>query len=288
MLDEATTGIAVRLDALPPLGAAPRPPGLAFDPGTLQPFDAQGLLRAAEIGMLPEGRLELMVRALSHRLGLPAGTWAGDTVTLPTLDRPAAAWDDVARAAGTPFEPRAAGAGFLRRVRSVFSEEIAGPDGPAPGARQALEMAVPARHGTWTVALLAACRDAAGRILVGVERRLLPAAQLRFGDAAVAGVPAWRVAVLPDAADPLRAAAASASGCIPDLLVRLGAPYHPSLGITPERVQPFVVAADAVPPALNDTLSYVALDAILARAGEVRDGHLLIAAFRLAGMTAAP
>lgn len=287
MVDEATRGIAVRLDALPPLRPAPRPPGLDFDAGTLQPFDAQGLLRAAEIGMLPEGRLELMIRALSRRLGLPCGNWVGEAFTPPVADLAASAWEAVAAPGGAPFVRHEAGAGFLRRVRSVFSEELLGAAGPLPGALQALEMAIPARHGTWTVSVLAACRDAAGQILVGVERRLLPAAQLRFGDAALPCVPAWRVAVLPDAPDPLLAAAAQAAGCAPGSLTPLGAAYHPSLGITPERVQPFVVSAAALPPAQRATLAFVSLESILARAGEVRDGHLLIAAFRLAGMVGA-
>jgi SAM-dependent methyltransferase len=287
MLDETSKGIAVRLDTLPPVKPAPRPPGLAFDAGQLQAFDAQGLLRAAEIGMLPEGRLELMVRALAHRLGLPCGSWVGDTIVLAPADVVARPWEDIARPAGTPFAPRDTGTGFLRRVRSLFCEELAGPDGPAPGARQALEMAIPARHGTWTVSVLAACHGTADRVLVGIERRVLPAAQLRFGDAALPCVPAWRLSVLPDDADPLLAGAAQAAACPPQALVRLGAPYHPSLGITPERVQPFVVPAHSLPPERRAGLDFVALDEILAGAGAVRDGHLLIAAFRLASMIGA-
>ena len=69
--------------------------------------------------------------------------------------------------------------------------------------------------------------------------------------------------------------------------MRLGAPYYPSLGITPERVQPFVVAASALPRELRESLSFVPLRHILSHADSVRDGHLLIAAFRLAGMTGA-
>ena len=137
-------------------------------------------------------------------------------------------------------------------------------------------MAIPTRHGTWTVSVLPACRDATGRALIGIERRTLPSAQLRFGDAALPCVPAWRVAVLPDAPDPLLTAAADAAGCAPDALIRLGAAYHPSLGITPERVQPFVVAAGALPPAHRAALTFVPLDDVLARARDVRDGHLLI------------
>ena len=287
IVDEATKGFAVRLDDLPPLGPAPRPAGLDFDAGTLQPFDAQGLLRAAEIGILPEGRLELMIRALSHRLSLPCGNWVGETFAPAAGDVATAAWEEVARPCEVPFVPEHNGAGFLRRVRSLFSEELHGPDGPVPGARQALEMAIPARHSTWTVSILAVCGDTAGQILIGIERRILPAAQLRFGDAALPRVPAWRVAVLPDAADPLLMAAAHAAGCAPESLTRLGAAYHPSLGITPERVQPFVVPATALPSTQRAALAFVSLDSVLARAGEVRDGHLLIAAFRLAGMIGA-
>ena len=52
-------------------------------------------------------------------------------------------------------------------------------------------------------------------------------------------------AKLGQVAQPLRAAAAASAGCTSDALTALGAPYHPSLGITPERVQPFVVPASA-------------------------------------------
>ncbi|TWT15030.1 trans-aconitate 2-methyltransferase [Reyranella sp. CPCC 100927] len=284
MVDEATQGIALHLPDLPASGPAPRPPELAFDAGTLQSFDAQSLLRAAEVGMLPEGRLELMIRALSHKLDLPTGVWAGESFTPSAIDLAVTPWDEIARPAGTPFAPTNNSTGFLRRIRSVFSEERAGPRGPVPGARQALEMAIPARHGTWTVSALPVYRDTSGRILIGIERRVLPAAQLRFGDAGLPCVPAWRVALLPDAPDPLRQAAADAVGCPTEAVVRLGAPYHPSLGITPERVQPFVVAAGDLPQSLRASLAFATLESVLARAGDVRDGHLLIAAFRLAGM----
>jgi SAM-dependent methyltransferase len=284
LLDEAARGFAVRLDALPPQTAAPRPPGLAFDAGTMRPVEAQSLLRAAEIGMLPDGRLELMIRALLRRLGLLSGAWVGDAFAPAVTDLAAARWDDVARPAGAPFAPHDGAAGFLRRVRSLFSEELRGDGGPAPGARQALEMAIPAKHSTWTVAVLPVCRDATDRVLVGIERRILPAAQLSFGDAALPCVPAWRVALLPDAADPLLRAAAQAMGCTSEALTRLGAAYHPSLGITPERVQPFVMQAAALPADRRAGLHFVPLGALLSRSATLRDGHLLIAAFRLAGM----
>ena len=65
LTDEVARGFAIRLPSMPPLQPAPRPPetagGQPFDYGVLQSFDAAGLLRAAEVGMLPEARLELMI-----------------------------------------------------------------------------------------------------------------------------------------------------------------------------------------------------------------------------------
>jgi hypothetical protein len=83
--------------------------------------------------------------------------------------------------------------------------------------------------------------------------------------------------------NPLREGAALKAGCPAARLVRLGGAYHPSLGISSERVQPFVVAADALADSVLQRLCFVALDELLDGAGQVRDGHLLVSAFRLSG-----
>ena len=285
LTDELAQGIAIALPALPLPRPSPPPAGQTLDCGVLRAFDAEGLLRAAEVGMLADARLELMVRALFRRLGLPGGPWAGEALRPAPAEAAVVPWAEAAgRPGGAPFTP-AEGAGYLRRVRSVFAESLAGPGGPVPGAELTLELAVPARHGGWTVSVLPFACDAAGALFVGLERRLLPAAQLRFGDAALLCVPAWRVGVPPDAPEPLRAAAATAAGCDPAALTPLGAAYHPSLGLSPERVQPFAVPVGALAAAMRASLLFVPLRDILQAAGTVGDGHLLVAAFRLAAAT---
>ena len=281
--DEVARVFAVRFAALPPVQPAPAPPpdgaSPGFDYGVLQSFDAAGLLRAAEVGMLAEARLEVAVRVLHHRLGLHPGHWVGETLADDLPVRSASAWGVAAAPAGAPFGPAPRGAGFLHRVRSEFVEQR---EGQAPGGRQVLELAAPAHHDSWTVSVLPVARDAAGQTLVGLERRVLPAAQLGFGDAGLACVPAWRLGPPRDTPDPLRDGAASSAGCEANRLCPLGGAYHPSLGISAERVQPFAVAADALPEATCHSLHFVPLAALLDAAAQVRDGHLLVAAFRLA------
>ena len=284
MVDEVARAFVVPLEALPARRPAPRPPGQTLDCGVLQSFDAAGLLRAAEVGMLPEARLELAIRALFRRLGRAPGRWVGEPVAPLPCDAAAMPWAEASQPDATRFVA-AAPAGFLQRVRSVFTETLAGADGPCPGGEQVLEMALPVHHGAWTVSVLPVGLDPAGGLLAGLERRRLPAAQLGFGQAALPTVPAWRLDRLPDAPSPLRAAAAAAVGCDPAALTALGAAYYSSLGLSPERVQPFTVAAAALPPGLRDELSFVRLPELLDAAETVRDGHLLIAAFRLACAT---
>ncbi len=278
--DEVARGIAVQLPAMPPSRPAPKLPEQTLDCGVLRSFDGVGLLRAAEVGMLPEARLELMVRVLLRRLGLSAGQWAGEALQpepcrVPTMD-----WRSANNPAGQPFSP-ADPVGYLRRVRSMFTESIAGPNGLLPGGETGLEVALPTRHSAWTVSVLPFGRSGAGEIVVGLERRVLPAAQLRFGDAALPCVPAWRLGPPPDAPEPLRAAAASAAGCDEALLTPLGAAYHPSLGLSPERVQPFAAPIGALPAKWRDALCFVPLQAVLDASADIRDGHLLVAAARL-------
>ena len=280
-VDEVARGFVVKLDRLPSRRPAPRPPDQVLDCGVLQSFDAAGLLRAAEVGMLPEARLELTIRALFRRLGQAPGRWAGEAVAPLPCDAVPVPWADASRPEAAGFVP-AAPTGFLRRVRSVFSETLAG---DVPGGNQVLEMALPTRHGAWTVSVLPIGLAPDGTLLVGLEQRRLPAAQLGFGNAALPTVPAWRLDLLPEAPEPLRAAAGQAAGCDPARLTPLGAAYHSSLGLSPERVQPFTVPWGALPPGLRDQLRFVPLREILDDAASVLDGHLLIAAFRLACAT---
>ncbi len=248
--------------------------------GHLREFDAQNLLRAAQTGMLSEARLETNIRALLRRIGQPADPWIADTIRVGWAEPPVASFATLLAEDGCPFAPSDTSAGYLRHLRSEFAEQTVESGLPRTLASQEYEFVVPARMSANTISVLPVVRRPSdGAVLIGVERRDLPAAQLLCGNAVTIGVPAFRlpaeVASLGDA----RRFAAEALRCSELALTPLGAAYRPSLGVTPETVYPYTVAEANLNP--DWEIAFVPLAEVVASAARVRDGHLLVSALRL-------
>ncbi|WP_437833288.1 methyltransferase domain-containing protein [Sorangium sp. So ce1153] len=243
--------------------------------GRIRAIEARQLLRAAQVGGLPDARLELNVYDLLARFGLPFGPWIGDEITLAEAraDQPgssAAAASDVSRARGgaaavvqpTPLgallerpsrrrfsrvDPGAS-AGFLEVRRARF-EELA--EGGGVVAARELEYVVPRPLGALTVSTALLARAPSGEVLLGVDDHDLPAAQSFSGNSELLVAPAWRLPrsarSLADAEAFVRARLEVEYGVQVGEAVELGGAYRPSAGLTPELVQPlaFVVAAVA-------------------------------------------
>ncbi|WP_437278743.1 methyltransferase domain-containing protein [Sorangium sp. So ce375] len=293
--------------------------------GRIRAIEARQLLRAAQVGGLPDARLELNVYDLLARFGVPFGPWIGDEIPL------AAAGAGVAGAgAGTGDDGRvavvqptslgallarpsrrrfsrvdpSASAGFLEVRRARFEELTA--DGGVVAARE-LEYVVPRSLGVLTVSTALLARAPSGEVVLGVDDDDLPAAQSFSGNSGILVAPAWR---LPRSVGTLAAAEAFVRerllveyGVQVGAAVELGGVYRPSAGLTPELVQPlaFVVsaapaAAAAVPDlaqasAAAQRLSWVPLTDLVAGREHLPDGHLRVAALRAAhalGLSSAP
>ncbi|WP_437813059.1 methyltransferase domain-containing protein [Sorangium sp. So ce1078] len=246
--------------------------------GRIRAIEARQLLRAAQVGGLPDARLELNVYDLLARFGLPFGPWIGDDIALPggRADPPgagaegAAGGDGGAAAVVEPTSLRAllerpsrrrfsrvdasASTGFLEVRRARF-EELA--EGGAVVAARELEYVVPRPLGALTVSTALLARSPSGEVLLGVDDHDLPAAQSFSGNSELLVAPAWRLPrgarTLADAEAFVRARLRVEYGIEAGEAVELGGAYRPSAGLTPELVQPlaFVVTAVAAgaPPA---------------------------------------
>jgi hypothetical protein len=129
--------------------------------------------------------------------------------------------------------------------------------------------------------VLPVSRAANGTILIGIEPRNLPAAQLLSGNAALPCVPAWRLPTRPGCPAEARAMLARRLGLNEESgLTALGGAYFSSLGITTERVYPFIAEVRNLPEDIAAGLVFSPLTDVLAAAQQVADGHLLIAASR--------
>ncbi len=123
--------------------------------------------------------------------------------------------------------------------------------------------------------------------LIGVDDDDLPAAQSFTGNSDILVAPAWR---LPHGVERRRAAKAWIAerlaeeyGLVASQWFELGGMYHPSPGLTPERVHPFAVEArQGTGGAGKRSICWLSIREAVAQADRIRDGHLRIVLFRAA------
>ncbi|MCB9946495.1 MAG: hypothetical protein H6842_01555 [Rhodospirillaceae bacterium] len=281
-IDEQVVSVLVRID-----GDIPETPIDAVvsgfsTAGSVRTVDAQSLLRAAQVGMLAEARLALNIYALLADLGMAPEPWIGDAVS-PRPGTPQQRAGLAELTAGSPdrrFRPSTERAGYLRVVRSTFADQTIEDGLLTTLAAEEREFVLPTGVSANTAVVLPHLLDASGDVLVGLERQALPVPQLQAGDARILTAPAFRLAASLDTIESVRDHIRDVLALPADAaVVRLGASYFASAGLTPERV--FVFAADASAAGAAD-LVYVPIGELLAGRRQLRDGHLLIALFRLA------
>ena len=250
--------------------------------GELREFDAQDLLRAAHVGMLPEARLEMNLYALMDKLGIVPDPFVGEEIVLPVTAAPAwlrrADLDELlARPAASPYVPVDGPSGYLRLVRSVFADLTEEEGRTKTLAEQELEFVLPRELSCNTILGLPVLH--ADEVLIGLEMRHLPVPQIHEGDARILTAPAWRLDRHVESLNQAKSVLAASFGVPAGSITPLGAAYFPSAGITPERVHPFIVHLSET--ATGASYDYVPLTQVKRNLHRLRDGHLLIAAMRL-------
>jgi hypothetical protein len=254
--------------------------------GVVRAIEARQLLRAAQVGALPDARLEINVYGLLERLGLDPGAWIGEEIGLADGPAPASVvpLDALSRRptrrAFEPARPEQS-PGFLELHAAVFEERAA--DGSVLHGR-ALEFVLP-RELSYNTMAVAPLRRHAGRVLLGIDDDDLPAAQAFSGASELLVAPAWRLPRELASLTPARAWVLERlrreHGLTPGGVYELGGRYHPSPGVTPEVVHPVAVEVVAEAPAERPLL-WVDLRDAAAHAAALRDGHLRTLAQRAA------
>jgi len=248
--------------------------------GRVRAIEAEQVLRAAQVGGLPDARLELNVYDLMLDRGQVPGPWLGEQITL--REGGGGVLTDLTTLGARPprraFARGAGGAGFLDLRASRFDELDR--EGRVV-ASAVLEYVVPKTRSATSVACALLLRR--GDVVhLGVCDEDLPAAQCFLGNSQLLVAPAWRLPrdlrFVHDAraflADRLLAEHGVRAGSVWDL----GGRYHPSAGLSPEVVVPMAVEVLEA----GSSLSWVPLSSVGPHRDELLDGHLRIVALRAA------
>ncbi|HWW75961.1 MAG TPA: methyltransferase domain-containing protein, partial [Pyrinomonadaceae bacterium] len=220
------------------------------DAGTVRELDATQVLRACHVGGMFDARLEINIYRLLRALGRGCGPWIGAPIALSArphafdISDPAAALSPPARAAFARPLP-VSEAQFLSLCEGTFVES----DGAGRVLAEArFEYVRPKHLGDATLVALPVVRTGRG-VLVGVERRDLPAVQTFGGSSLITTAPAWRspssIRHLSEASPFLNEALRRDFNLRGRRAWELGGAYFPTSGVTPEVVYPFAVEVEA-------------------------------------------
>ncbi|MGE3456963.1 MAG: trans-aconitate 2-methyltransferase [Kofleriaceae bacterium] len=253
--------------------------------GRVRAIEARQLLRAAQVGGVPDARIELNVYELLLAQGRDLGPWIGDQLELDEVV--ASEVTSMMELANRPARRRFVRADptdsprFLRLECTWFEELDAA--GRIIAARP-LEYVVPDPRGIQTIATALLRRTAAG-IQLGIDDDDLPAAQAFDGNSNLLVAPAWRLphhlTSLTPARDFVLARLAEEYGVSCGRSYELGGRYHPSPGVTPEVVYPMAFEVLNEQPSVRQ-LAWVPLADVVAHRSLITDGHLRIVALRAA------
>ncbi len=277
---EEVRSVLVEIDPVLVRESVPNVSGFSTS-GRVRAIEAEQVLRAAQVGGLPDARLELNVYELLLGRGRGPGPWIGEPLAIGegAIAHVSTLRSIAARPRRRVFARVDAPARFLE-VRCRTFEELDA-DGVVV-ASAPLEYVLPRTRGLVTIACaLVTRRDGVAHL--GVIDDDLPAAQCFLGNSQLLVAPAWRLPL--DTRDVLRARAFVTERLQDDLGVQLGAVtelggrYHPSPGLSPEVVHP--LAIEVVRDA-GTALTWIPLAELAAARGELLDGHLRIVALRAA------
>lgn len=267
---------------LPYPAAAPRAP-VRVDPavsgyttsGDIRAFDAQVLLRAAHVGVLPESRLELNIYALLRALGLTPDSWMHGSVPSPQPSAFQAASLEalLARPARQVFTSATQG-DYICHERALFAEHSAG------GVLRTHEHEfIYPKHASTNLAVLhPLARDADGHVCLGLFETDTPALQKHEGNSRTLTAPHMRLPFSVGSIDAACEWLGKNWGAPAAAFKKLGEGSFASIGMTREKCYHFMV--NTPPQNAPLPLHYVRLDDVFAHLESFRDASLMVGALR--------
>ncbi len=251
--------------------------------GILRPFNAQSLLQAAQVGMLPGARLETGIYTLMRERGISPQKWLGQVIKLHetsdiiprNLD--ALLQEEKSRAV---FEPSEQKSGWLDINRSEF-HEITMRDGRENViAKKELEFIVPSNDvSTNSVMLAPLVRDKkSGEVLIGVQKfsdisAQFASVQNREGHSGLLTLKGYRLPSTVEHIQNVPQWIADETGVAKNAIKKLGEGFFPSLGVMPNRIFPYVTTKPSA--ALIEQCDFVPLRELFSRLADLKDLHLI-------------
>ena len=217
--------------------------------GVVREIDAQQVLNAITVGMIPNARLELQILSLFDHLNLKAETWSdkrlnlekskiNDKLKVKDLLSMMADQDD-------RFKDIKGNAGQLRAVHSVFVEEGASRGAMSGLTSQDVDFVVRNDQTVNTVVVLPMTKDLKGEVHAGVDLKYLPIPQRHEGNGLTISAPSFDLPPEVTNQKQIKRYIADKFKISPNMVLKMGESYYSHVGMTPQRIHPYAIAAPA-------------------------------------------
>jgi len=207
--------------------------------GAVREFNAQKVLDAITVGMVPNARLELQILSLFQHLKMKAETWSDKQIRLKASKiNEKLNVKKLLASLGEPddrFKAIKGTAGQLRPVHSVFVEE-----GNTRGSISGLTHDDRTIN---TVVVLPMTKDLKGEMHAGVNLKYLPVPQRHEGNGLSISAPSFDLPPEVTHQKQIKRFIADKMGVHIDMVIKMGESYYAHVGMTPQRIHPYAVAA---------------------------------------------
>jgi ubiquinone/menaquinone biosynthesis C-methylase UbiE len=216
--------------------------------GHIREFDAQDVMNAIAVGLIPASRLETQLLALFQLTGIRTEVWSD--MPLHISEVPVEEVMKIERIAmhraykDTRFKDIKAKAGNIRLIQSVFVDEGRNQGGGMTGlAAKDMEFIVEEENTINTAVVMPLVKDLQGEVLAGIVTEYLPVPQRQNGTGFMVTLPSFPLPKDITDMDMAQRYIADKFMIEPKHVMRMGESYFTHIGLTPHRIYPFAVTS---------------------------------------------
>ncbi len=218
--------------------------------GKILEVDAQRILNAIGIGLIPSSRLEIQILALYEKLNLPYEAWADCPLNLKTeepehISKLKEIVDKLAQHDSRFREIRGT-AGQIKTAHSVFVDEGQVKGSIAGLASREMEFILHEGKSQNTAVILPLTQRINGEVMAGFIEDYLPVPQRYKGNGYILSCPSMPLPKEVTNFELARKYIAEKFEVPIDCVSRMGESYFSHIGLTPQRIYPFAVSTAGI------------------------------------------
>ncbi len=215
--------------------------------GVVRELNAQNVLDAIAVGLVPNSRLELQILSLMQHVKVKAENWISKDIKIAEgeIKRTFKMRDFLKQISNNDsrFKEVKGSAGQLRTINSIFVEEGQSQGGQAGLSSENVDFVISDETTINTAVVLPITKSTKGDIHAGFMVKYMPVPQRYEGNGLSVSAPQFNIPKEIKNYKMLKQFIAEKFGVTPDLVIKLGESYFSHIGITPQRIHPFAITS---------------------------------------------